>query len=170
MKLFRNGDCWLTGLRGQACGCASPYPTIMQSPALPHAQLQPGPSPSPRHPLRCSPCPLLPSALSPRCPDTRPSVAHPSGARAGCPVPVPRRPVHTSLAHGSPCHPPSGSLGSALTRKHADSLAGANMLAHMHTQSLAKAPVPWPSRLGGNQFIGMLGWGAGTKGALFKFM
>lgn len=35
---------------------------------------------------------------------------------------------------------------------------------------LAKAPVPWPSRLRGNQFIGILGWGAGTKGALFKFM
>lgn len=81
MKLFRNGDCWLTGLRGQACGCASPYPTIMQSPALPHAQLQPGPGPSLRHRLCRSPCPLLPSALSPRCPDTHPSVAH----RLWCP-------------------------------------------------------------------------------------
>lgn len=55
------------------------------------------------------------------------------------------------------------------TVRYSDALAGADTLIHTHSP-LAKASVPWPSRLRGNQFIGILGWGAGTKAALFKFM
>lgn len=87
MKLFRNGDCWLTGLRGHARGCASPSATIMQSLGLPYTQLQPGPAPPLRRPPCCSPLPFASfGPASPR-PDTHPPVAHPLGCpgRPSCP-------------------------------------------------------------------------------------
>ena len=66
MKLFRNGDCWLTGLRGRACGCASPSTAIMRSLYLPYTQLEPGLGPSLHHPLHRS---SLPCGFSdPACP------------------------------------------------------------------------------------------------------
>lgn len=62
--------------------------------------------------------------------------------------------------------PPSrGALSDTRTPSH----VWTRLFTRTHSP-LAKASVPWPSRLRGNQFIGILGWGVGTKAALFKFM
>lgn len=176
MKLFRNGDCWLTGLQGRACGCASPDPAIMQSLYLPYTWLEPGLSPLLRHPLCCSPLPFVPSLpLFTSCPDT---MACPAGR-----LPLPHATV-SGLCPASPlCFPSTLDLLATLpdplpllawgVHSHASTRTPSQVRTCLFTcthSPLAKASVRWPSRLRGNQFIGILGWSAGTKGALFKFM
>lgn len=80
----------------------------------------------------------------------------------------PMLPVHIQL---SPCFPLILSLHpcGAPSDPGTPSQVRTRLFTCTH-RPLAKAAVPWPSRLRGNQFIGILGWGARTKGALFKFM
>lgn len=173
MKLFRNGDCWLTGLQGRACGPASPSPAIMQVlvSALHFAWAWPQPlAPPPPAWLRLSAplSPLRPCLLPASTPSHQgPVTSHPpalaSGLRPLSPAPFPstRRPPR-ALPDSLPA------VGSHANTRTASQVRTC-LLTHTHRR-LAKAAVPWPSRLKGNQFIGILGWGAGTKGALFKFM
>lgn len=120
----------------------------MQSLYLPYTPLQPGLSPSLSTRSAAPLCPLFPSSLFIPCRDTHPSVAYrlscPAG-RLSCPhamVPAlcPRSASCPHFARWLPDTPPPHpvSLGSAFTCKHADSLAGANMLVHMHTQSFGQ--------------------------------
>lgn len=87
-----------------------------------------------------------------------------------CPPSPPELPIHTPPAPHSPDTPPPSAWG---VRSHANTQTPSQVRTCLFTCTrgpLARASVPWPSRLRGNQFIGILGWGAGTKGALFKFM
>lgn len=157
MKLFRNGDCWLTGLRGQACGCASPYSTIMHSWIC--LTLSSGLAP---HSTTRSAAPPALRFLRPRLsPAPTPTLPWPtaSGALPGCPVPVPWRPVHTSRAHCSPCHPPLRQPGElSRTQAHGLRRRCEHAYSHAHTvfgqgfcalaQSPQREPVYWDPGVG----------------------
>lgn len=87
-----------------------------------------------------------------------------------CPLPpmLPVRVAFTWLPVFSETLPPSlWNTGKANARTPSQVRTRSFTCTH---RPLAKASAPWPSRLRGNQFIGIPGWGARTKGALFEFM
>lgn len=123
----------------------------------------------------CFLCPRLSSAVTPTLPWPTTSCA----LLAGCPVPMPwclrsaLCPRHASCPHFACLLPDTLPPSAWGVHSHANTRTPSQVRTCLFTcthSPLAKAPVPWPSRLRGNQFIGILGWGVGTKGALFEFM
>lgn len=159
MKLFRNGDCWLTGLRGRACGCASPSPAIMQSVRLPYTRRGPRsathavapfsplfPShpvdPLPQHPPVCGPRPPVPVAV-PWC--------------LGSALPRAPRFPSTSLAHSFPDTLPPSAPERAHTQTHGLHRRCEHACSQAHAVLWPRLLCPGPVASDGTSLLGS--WG-----------